>query len=121
MSLFLPSPSSLSPPPYLYRSCVVFFVPSGRESEFQFSTQAGLQGIAAEAQCRYRTHTYTYIHRNMVLVVVRVVMLALILMVYDDDYDHGDCVCDCARHDMICSCSVLYLSLEQSRTVGRER
>ena len=31
---------------------MVFFIPSGRESEFQFSTQQGLEGIAAEAQCR---------------------------------------------------------------------
>lgn len=28
------------------KSCAVFFIPSGRESEFQFSTQEGLVGIA---------------------------------------------------------------------------
>ena len=30
----------------------MFFVPSGREAEYQFSTLDGLIGIAAQAQCR---------------------------------------------------------------------
>lgn len=33
-------------------SCAVFFIPTGRESEYQFSTQAGLQGIALQANCK---------------------------------------------------------------------
>jgi ubiquinone/menaquinone biosynthesis C-methylase UbiE len=33
-------------------SCAVFFIPAGRESEYQFSTQAGLQGIALQANCK---------------------------------------------------------------------
>ena len=38
-------------PPYK-RRYAVFFVPSGREAEYQFSTLDGLIGIAAQAQCR---------------------------------------------------------------------
>jgi hypothetical protein len=34
------------------RSAAVFFVPSGRESEYQFSTPGGLATIAEQAQCR---------------------------------------------------------------------
>jgi hypothetical protein len=73
---------------------VVFFVPSGRESEFQFSTQAGLQGIAAEAQCRYSIYTSIDSDRTSGSD-SGCGKLALILTVYDDG-DYGDC----ARHDM---------------------
>mmetsp|Transcript_10757 Transcript_10757/g.16344 ORF Transcript_10757/g.16344 Transcript_10757/m.16344 type:complete len:761 (-) Transcript_10757:16-2298(-) len=34
------------------RSAAVFFVPSGRETEYQFSTPSGLADIAAQASCR---------------------------------------------------------------------
>ena len=34
------------------RLCAVFFVPAGRESEYQFSTQDGLLQIAGQAQCK---------------------------------------------------------------------
>ena len=34
------------------RSAAVFFVPSGRESEYQFSTPGGLATVAEQAGCR---------------------------------------------------------------------
>mmetsp|Transcript_23781 Transcript_23781/g.34043 ORF Transcript_23781/g.34043 Transcript_23781/m.34043 type:complete len:701 (+) Transcript_23781:295-2397(+) len=34
------------------RTCAVFMVPSGREADFQFSSQEGLQAIAEQAACR---------------------------------------------------------------------
>jgi len=39
-------------------SCAVFFIPAGREAEWQFTTQEGLMEIAAQANCRCITHTY---------------------------------------------------------------
>lgn len=33
-------------------SCAVLFLPSGREAEYQFATQGGLEGIAAQAGCK---------------------------------------------------------------------
>lgn len=33
-------------------SCAVLFLPSGREAEYQFSTQGGLEALAAQANCR---------------------------------------------------------------------
>ena len=35
-----------------FRSCAVFFVPSGREMEYQFSTPGGLATIAEQSGCR---------------------------------------------------------------------
>lgn len=34
------------------RSCAVFFVPPGRETEYQFTSAAGLASLASQAQCR---------------------------------------------------------------------
>ena len=34
------------------RTCAVFFIPRGREAEYQFSTVGGLAGIAQQASCR---------------------------------------------------------------------
>ena len=33
-------------------SCAVLFLPSGREAEYQFATQGGLEGIAGQAGCK---------------------------------------------------------------------
>ena len=34
------------------RSCAVFFVPPGRETDYQFTSEAGLAELATQAQCR---------------------------------------------------------------------
>jgi hypothetical protein len=34
------------------RSCAVFFVPPGRETDYQFTSESGLAELAAQAQCR---------------------------------------------------------------------
>jgi len=41
----LDSPSAPGP---IGRSCAVFFVPPGREMEYQFATEEGLRGIAQQ-------------------------------------------------------------------------